>query len=107
MFTVLGLRDIIHRIYLPMVFLTLSARGADVKHQLAEKSVREKKWKYPVESQQNTVLKCKGMWKISGRRSEKRSDNDAQRMQWGRVRKKSRRYLEYTLKRSGKWVQGV
>ena len=37
----------------------------------------EKKWKYPVESQQNTVLKCKGMWKISGRRSEKRSGNGA------------------------------
>ena len=25
----------------------------------------------------------------------------------GELEKKSRRYLEYTLKRSGKWVQGV
>ena len=44
---------------------------------------------------------------------EKRSGNDAQRMQWGKSEKKKsrrgRRFLENTVneKRSGKWVQGV
>ena len=50
--------------------------------QLAEKSVGGKKWKYPVECQQNTVLKCEGMWRISGKRSEKRSGNDAWEKVW-------------------------